>query len=222
MNSVKGESLVHSSSLDGKQSPDSHFIQTSVDENAAVGAVGIPLKPPPGRVVPNPPGMPPLPPPPGRVKPLPPEPPSSLRTSSSKRRPPLPPAPPAPTPPAPPPPRPPAPPAPAPAPVVPVPPPPTKPAVTAGPPPPRPPAPPGPGGRPGPPPPPMAGPAPPRAPPPLGPRGPRPPPGLKSNNAPGGGPEDSRAKLKPFFWDKVLANPDNSMVWHQIKAGSFQ
>lgn len=31
-----------------------------------------------------------------------------------------------------------------------------------------------------------------------------------------------KAKLKPFFWDKVLANPDHSMVWHEIKAGSFQ
>ncbi|XP_075083999.1 formin-like protein 3 [Nicotiana tabacum] len=31
-----------------------------------------------------------------------------------------------------------------------------------------------------------------------------------------------KAKLKPFFWDKVLANPDHSMVWHDIKAGSFQ
>ncbi|RAL45349.1 hypothetical protein DM860_013745 [Cuscuta australis] len=31
-----------------------------------------------------------------------------------------------------------------------------------------------------------------------------------------------KTKLKPFFWDKVLANPDNSMVWHQIKSGSFQ
>lgn len=31
-----------------------------------------------------------------------------------------------------------------------------------------------------------------------------------------------KAKLKPFFWDKVLANPDHSMVWHQIKSGSFQ
>ncbi|XP_059283079.1 formin-like protein 3 [Lycium ferocissimum] len=31
-----------------------------------------------------------------------------------------------------------------------------------------------------------------------------------------------RTKLKPFFWDKVLANPDHSMVWHEIKAGSFQ
>ncbi|KAL4580203.1 hypothetical protein LXL04_016387 [Taraxacum kok-saghyz] len=32
----------------------------------------------------------------------------------------------------------------------------------------------------------------------------------------------SKAKLKPFFWDKVMANPDQSMVWHQIKSGSFQ
>ncbi|EPS61801.1 hypothetical protein M569_12988 [Genlisea aurea] len=34
--------------------------------------------------------------------------------------------------------------------------------------------------------------------------------------------EAPKAKLKPFFWDKVLANPDHSMVWHEIKAGSFQ
>ncbi|XP_016652283.1 PREDICTED: formin-like protein 5 [Prunus mume] len=32
----------------------------------------------------------------------------------------------------------------------------------------------------------------------------------------------AKTKLKPFFWDKVLANPDHSMVWHQIKSGSFQ
>lgn len=32
----------------------------------------------------------------------------------------------------------------------------------------------------------------------------------------------SRTKLKPFFWDKVLANPGHKMVWDQIKAGSFQ
>ncbi|XP_073115501.1 formin-like protein 10 isoform X1 [Elaeis guineensis] len=31
-----------------------------------------------------------------------------------------------------------------------------------------------------------------------------------------------KAKLKPFFWDKVFANPDQSMVWNQIKSGSFQ
>ncbi|XP_065035480.1 formin-like protein 5 isoform X2 [Musa acuminata AAA Group] len=31
-----------------------------------------------------------------------------------------------------------------------------------------------------------------------------------------------KTKLKPFFWDKVLADPDRSMVWNQIKSGSFQ
>ncbi|CAM8891031.1 unnamed protein product [Rhodiola kirilowii] len=31
-----------------------------------------------------------------------------------------------------------------------------------------------------------------------------------------------KAKLKPFFWDKVLASPDHAMVWHEIKTGSFQ
>ncbi|KAM7503576.1 hypothetical protein LguiB_002480 [Lonicera macranthoides] len=31
-----------------------------------------------------------------------------------------------------------------------------------------------------------------------------------------------KTKLKPFFWDKVLANPDHSMVWHELKGGSFQ
>ncbi|XP_042040703.1 formin-like protein 3 [Salvia splendens] len=73
--------------------------------------------------------------------------------------------------------------------------------------------------------------------PPPPPRGSRPPP-----NAPGKPPpmppqhghnsssdsltsDDSvapKAKLKPFFWDKVMASPDQSMVWHEIKAGSFQ
>ncbi|CAH9089249.1 unnamed protein product [Cuscuta europaea] len=36
----------------------------------------------------------------------------------------------------------------------------------------------------------------------------------------GGG--SPKTKLKPFFWDKVNASPDHSMVWHDIKAGSFQ
>ncbi|XP_008776710.2 formin-like protein 11 [Phoenix dactylifera] len=50
--------------------------------------------------------------------------------------------------------------------------------------------------------------------------GPKPPPGLPfSVNADTNAP---KAKLKPFFWDKVLANPDQSMVWNQIKSGSFQ
>ncbi|RCV05380.1 hypothetical protein SETIT_1G079300v2 [Setaria italica] len=30
-----------------------------------------------------------------------------------------------------------------------------------------------------------------------------------------------RPKLRPFYWDKVLANPDQSMAWHDIKFGSF-
>ncbi|GMH05697.1 hypothetical protein Nepgr_007537 [Nepenthes gracilis] len=60
---------------------------------------------------------------------------------------------------------------------------------------------------------------------------PRPPPGAigkGSGNTSGGaskGEDDDAApktKLKPFFWDKVPANPDHSMVWHQIKSGSFQ
>ncbi|KAL1562398.1 formin-like protein 5 [Salvia divinorum] len=97
---------------------------------------------------------------------------------------------------------------------------------------PAPPTPPPPAVAPPPPPPVFGGPAPPPPP-----RGGRPPP-----NAPGKPPamgphhrrnstndsiasDDSmapKAKLKPFFWDKVMANPDHSMVWHEIKAGSFQ
>ncbi|KAI0495777.1 hypothetical protein KFK09_022080 [Dendrobium nobile] len=34
--------------------------------------------------------------------------------------------------------------------------------------------------------------------------------------------DSAKTKLKPFFWDKVMANPDQSMVWHQLKARSFQ
>ncbi|KAK4769852.1 hypothetical protein SAY87_030384 [Trapa incisa] len=37
-----------------------------------------------------------------------------------------------------------------------------------------------------------------------------------------GDPEAPKTKLKPFFWDKVMASPDHEMVWHEIKAGSFQ
>lgn len=91
-------------------------------------------------------------------------------------------------------------------------------------------------------------PPPPGPPPPPKPPGPRPPPPPKGARPPpmppkgvrGGAPHhrghsissdadesDSesgapKAKLKPFFWDKVMANPDQSMVWHEIKAGSFQ
>ncbi|XP_020276265.1 formin-like protein 5 isoform X2 [Asparagus officinalis] len=87
---------------------------------------------------------------------------------------------------------------------------------------------------PGPPPPPKSGPRPP--PPPKG-SAPRPPPGkiniTRPNKAPARAPntngEDSaddgnapKTKLKPFFWDKVQAKPDQAMVWDKLKAGSFQ
>ncbi|XWS54296.1 hypothetical protein CRYUN_Cryun10bG0078200 [Craigia yunnanensis] len=47
-------------------------------------------------------------------------------------------------------------------------------------------------------------------------------------SASGGGDETDgesgapKAKLKPFFWDKVMANSDQTMVWHEISAGLFQ
>nr|GMD56175.1 formin-like protein 5 [Ipomoea batatas] len=67
-------------------------------------------------------------------------------------------------------------------------------------------------------------------PPPGGLASPRPPPpGMKlprppsvGASRPAGPTGPPKTKLKPFFWDKVLANPDHAMVWHQIKAGSFQ
>ncbi|XP_027172555.1 formin-like protein 5 [Coffea eugenioides] len=145
----------------------------------------------------EPTGLPPLKPPPGRANSL------GLPTGPGK----APPPPPAPSAPPPPPLRPggPRPPAPAP------PPPPTIPSPTRN------------GPRPPPPPPPGGSGAPPR-PPPLGLKPTRPPLG-SSNLSTSANVEDAdapKAKLKPFFWDKVLANPDHSMVWHQIKSGSFQ
>ncbi|KAM7498812.1 hypothetical protein LguiA_023226 [Lonicera macranthoides] len=79
---------------------------------------------------------------------------------------------------------------------------------------------------PGPPPPPPPGGTGPRPPPPPG-GAPRPP-GLRPLKngpplPPGAGETGTpKAKLKPFFWDKVMANPDSTMVWHQLNAGSFQ
>ncbi|KAI8006161.1 Formin-like protein 3 [Camellia lanceoleosa] len=89
---------------------------------------------------------------------------------------------------------------------------------------------------PGPPPPPPPKPPAPRPPPP--PRAVRPPPvplaksplgpHHRGHSSSGGGDDltsesDShKTRLKPFFWDKVSANPDHSMVWHELKAGSFQ
>ncbi|XP_047340470.1 formin-like protein 5 [Impatiens glandulifera] len=107
---------------------------------------------------------------------------------------------------------------------------PPKPPLGSRPPPPGPPPPPPPktGPRPPAPPPPRTGPVPPR-PPAMGLKPPRPSTGAanQANAYTGGGevegdPSNPKTKLKPFFWDKVLANPDQSMVWHQIKAGSFQ
>lgn len=166
----------------------------------AVAAVVDSAQTPPGRMGMH--GQPPLKPPPGRVNPF--------EDSTSPAPPPLPPAKTAnltaPAPPPPPPqpsaggPRPPAP--------GPPPPPPIPLRAKAGP---RPPPPPGPG-------------APPPRPPPTGVKPPRPSPlgSNASSSASAEGSDASKTKLKPFFWDKVLANPDHSMVWHQIKSGSFQ
>ncbi|KAK7257505.1 hypothetical protein RIF29_31529 [Crotalaria pallida] len=65
-------------------------------------------------------------------------------------------------------------------------------------------------------------PPPPRAAPPAPPK----PKNGKSQLAPLSAAEDAetdapKPKLKPFFWDKVAAKPDQSMVWHEISAGSF-
>ncbi|GJW37933.1 formin-like protein 5 [Tanacetum coccineum] len=83
-----------------------------------------------------------------------------------------------------------------------------------------------------PPPPPLKkGPIPPPAPPPGGVRPPPKPPGAGfkpprqsrgSDEGDGDGDDSNKAKLKPFFWDKVMTNPDQAMVWNQIRAGSFQ
>ncbi|KAI3849004.1 hypothetical protein MKX03_011447 [Papaver bracteatum] len=91
------------------------------------------------------------------------------------------------------------------------------------------------------PPPPPGPPPPPRARPPPPPKGAMLPPRNKQsstkqkgssaaagNSSSGDGPDAEgdgdapKTKLKPFFWDKLMANPDHSMVWHQIKSGSFQ
>ncbi|KAL8462625.1 hypothetical protein ACS0TY_033603 [Phlomoides rotata] len=162
------------------------------------------LKPP--RVL-GTPGLPPLKPPPGRTEP--PKPPSApvppptppIKSSFGAPHPPPPPpiSGPRPPPPGPPPPPP-----------------------ISGPRPPPPPVPHGGKAGPQPPLPPGAGVPPPR-PPPVGLKPPRNiPPGPRNPSAEESEAGTSKTKLKPFFWDKVLANPDHSMVWHQIKSGSFQ
>ncbi|CAL1393897.1 unnamed protein product [Linum trigynum] len=52
---------------------------------------------------------------------------------------------------------------------------------------------------------------------PLGPKRPG-----ASNDPNGDDDGGQKAKLKPFFWDKVMASPNRSMVWHDISSGSFQ
>ncbi|KAE8732181.1 Formin-like protein 5 [Hibiscus syriacus] len=71
--------------------------------------------------------------------------------------------------------------------------------------------------------------APPRPPPPtpLCSKGPKPPNGpQRTPNAPSytaaNGANASKAKLKPFLWDKVAAKPDHAKAWNQIKSGSFR
>ncbi|KAG6386994.1 hypothetical protein SASPL_152176 [Salvia splendens] len=77
-------------------------------------------------------------------------------------------------------------------------------------------------GAPAPPPPPRGGRPPPNAPgkpPPMAPHHPH---NSSSDSLASDDSVAPKAKLKPFFWDKVMASPDQSMVWHEIKAGSFQ
>ncbi|KAE8729787.1 Formin-like protein 5 [Hibiscus syriacus] len=194
-----------------------------------------PLPLPPGRVGASRPVFPPLKPSPGRADPLPPEPPAPIRASSPPPPAPIrasPPPPPAPIRASPPPPPPPiraSPPAPPPKPHPSM----KPPSATMAPQPPPPPIPPGAQTGPRPPPPPSGtslGPPRPPSPMPSGPKVPRPPSGpQRTSNAisgEGSGSADDgnapKAKLKPFFWDKVTANPEHSMVWNQIKSGSFQ
>ncbi|XAR67492.1 hypothetical protein NMG60_11002266 [Bertholletia excelsa] len=196
------------------------------------------LKPPPGKL--GTPGLPPLKPPPGKIGSLPPKPLPPRPSGKSPSSPPLPPCGKASSPP-PPPHRPgntapsPSPPPPSPGNTTPCPPPPPLPPssmkltsnIPRPPPrgPPSPPLPPGIKTSPCPPPPPRSGIPPPRPPTmglkplqasPLGSYYPSDTSGEGSEvNAP-------KTKLKPLFWDKVKANPDHSMVWHQIRSGSFQ
>jgi hypothetical protein len=57
---------------------------------------------------------------------------------------------------------------------------------------------------------------------PGGPKPRGPPPLKKAGNVGPSVADSNKTKLKPFFWDKVAASPDQAMVWDQIKAGSFQ
>ncbi|KAI5412157.1 variant 2, Formin-like protein 5, partial [Lathyrus oleraceus] len=195
--------------------------KNSIKEDAARPSFD--LKPPPGRVGS---AIPPLKPPPGRPDPLPPEPPLVKTFDYAVNPPPPPPPPRLQTPssgavlppglprpggggsPPPPPPK----------------------LGNSGPNPPPPPPPRGKPGGPRPPPPPKSGGGPPRPPPAFGQKGTRPlhgGPKVQGNvefSSEGEGESDDapKTKLKPFFWDKVQANSDQTMVWNQLKAGSFQ
>uniref|UniRef100_A0ACD5ULQ1 Uncharacterized protein n=1 Tax=Avena sativa TaxID=4498 RepID=A0ACD5ULQ1_AVESA len=53
----------------------------------------------------------------------------------------------------------------------------------------------------------------------------RPPPPLKKSGNKADADADSseaKTKLKPFFWDKLAANANRSMVWDHLKSGSFE
>ncbi|KAH6834802.1 formin homology5 [Perilla frutescens var. hirtella] len=209
-NTVSGNFYVESHSLNNSKIEIPLEPSTGVATNLAGNSLPVPPRMQGG------PGLPPLKPPPGRRDP--PKPPPGNAAAP-------PPRPPAPTPPT----------IPSitssagshPSPPGPPPPPPAPHGAKAGPrPPPPPPIPSGAkaGSHPPPPPPPGPGVPPPR-PPPIGLKPPRPVPSgphhqsISTQESEAG---SSKTKLKPFFWDKVLANPDHSMVWHQIKSGSFQ
>ncbi|KAK8651813.1 hypothetical protein V6N13_141393 [Hibiscus sabdariffa] len=189
-------------SLDGESS-DGNAGNASAESSEAPGEAGSQLQLPPGKAGPD--VIPPLKPPPAEDAPQPPAPanaPPPPPPPSAGPRPPGPPTPPAPPG------------------AKPGPPPPPPPKGGAPPPPPpkggAPPPPPSKGGPP--PPPPSKGGAPQRPPPSLGSKAPRPPIGL--GHGPGSG--EAKAKLKPFFWDKVANAPEQGQVWNRIKAGSFQ
>ncbi|KAK8483057.1 hypothetical protein V6N11_049599 [Hibiscus sabdariffa] len=181
-------------SLDGSAS-DGNAANTSAESSETPGNTSSQIQLPPGRAGPG--GLPPLKPPPGKDAP---------QSPAPANTPPPPPPPPSagPQPPGPPPP-------------------PAPPCAKPGPPPPPPPkggAPPPPPLKAGaPPPPPLKADGPPRQPPSLGSKVPQPPNAL-GRGVPGSG--EAKAKLKPFFWDKVANTPEQGQVWKQIKAGSFQ
>ncbi|KAI3745068.1 hypothetical protein L1987_58169 [Smallanthus sonchifolius] len=56
-------------------------------------------------------------------------------------------------------------------------------------------------------------------------RPPGPPRGLSASrdeNNQSGSSSSPKTKLKPLFWDKMNTSPNQSMVWNEVKAGSFQ